>query len=122
MKHKLSFLLIFAAIFGNIAFAQNSNYSELTKRYSSKYFAGPVLMYDCHAKHWVCTDEDALRECEQSRELALSSNDEVLPCAYFKTFDDIRSCVNKNLSLVSDPRSMRFCYHPKVFDRTILFN
>jgi hypothetical protein len=119
---KFIILLVFVApqAYGD-AISANTSYAELDKRYSDKYYSGRYLMYDCHDQHWVCTDIQEVRECQRLLERSIAMKEDILPCQYFKEFDNIKDCVLENLRLVANPTSKRFCYHPSVFKRNILF-
>jgi hypothetical protein len=113
------FLLLF---FISQALAQEfDSINVLTKQFSAKYYGGNFLVYDCYAQHWVCTEKDAVAECLKNRERAILLKDEILPCAVVQEFQDIQKCVIANQKLVDNPHQTRFCYHPDVFKRLILF-
>jgi len=120
MKLLYSFFFILHIMTG--AYSQeNDSINILTKQFSAKYFGGNFLVYDCYAQHWVCTEKDAVADCQKSRERAILLKDEILPCSVVQEFQDIQQCVLANQKLVNQPHQTRFCYHPDVFKRMILF-
>jgi len=100
---------------------ERDNLNILTKQFSAKYFGGNILLYDCHAKHWVCTEKDAAYDCNKERERSILLKEEILPCSVVAEYKDIQECIVMNQKVVNQPHQTRFCYHPDVFKRMILF-
>jgi hypothetical protein len=120
MKLLCSFFYILL-IFSGAQAQERDSLNVLTKQFSAKYFGGNILIYDCYAQHWVCTEKDAAADCKKDRDRAILLKDEILPCAIVQEFQDIQQCVIANQKLVDQPHQTRFCYHPDVFKRMILF-
>lgn len=78
------------------------------------YERGPVLIYDCISKHWVCTGEIEQARSLNERKFSILENEDRLPCAPIKKFSSDIACIKKQIELVNLNVENRFCMHPKL--------
>lgn len=76
---------------------------------SEKYEAGPYLIYDCQAKHYVCVLENYYKDCETLRAQNIHERKLDLGCAPLGMLPNKKSCFQKQLFLVSQNHGTRFC-------------
>lgn len=94
----------------------SQEYTGDSIRISDKYYSGQFLIYDCASKHWTCVDEDNLKECLESKKVAITDNEKTFPCIYFEEYDTIKKCNAFMQTKVNAPDSKRFC-HNKAFKK-----
>jgi hypothetical protein len=85
----------------------------LDNELSVLYSRGGYLLYDCQSKHWVCTSKNEKVRCDNARKFAIKENEENLPCAIIKLFDDEKSCQKKQQIIIDSAMENRFCMHPE---------
>lgn len=82
-------------------------------RLSVKYTKGPILIYDCLDKHWVCTDKVEAKNCNDKRRYEELEKNENYPCAVFETFETNKQCIKKQKELIDQAIHVIFCVNPK---------
>jgi hypothetical protein len=95
-------------------------FNDKQMRYSSKYYSGPYLIYDCLDNHWVCADKLAVTQCRLNNKLRETADKALKSCVIYKEYEKTKFCIEKNTQLVSDNASMRRCYVEKYFKKVIL--
>lgn len=103
--------MIFMTLFWlMMAFADSEKFDPRYDIFSNKYEAGPYLLYDCEAKHWVCTEEITYKECEEKRKAeVLSDVNTHHSCAPVGKFVGKKSCYDRQLFMVSQNFGSRVC-------------
>jgi hypothetical protein len=74
------------------------------------YEAGPYLIYDCQARHWACVIREQFDECVAQREQDTFEFKMHLSCGHFEEFPDYLSCSKRQLFMISNNYSNRFCW------------
>lgn len=78
------------------------------------YSRGGHLVYDCLAKHWVCTGKNEVSRCDDDRKNSIKDMEQALPCAVIKKFENEKECQIRQLELINEGYQNRFCVHPEV--------
>jgi hypothetical protein len=76
---------------------------------SDKYLAGEYLIYDCQEGHWVCVMEIFSEECRSLHEEDKRLGNVRARCAPIEKMASKRSCFQRQLFLVGQNYSNRFC-------------
>ena len=112
---KLLVVLILIPILSFNAFPQNVekniDVSLDDPQMSLKYLKGAHLIFDCFDNHWVCTTSPQRDSCVEQREKAIDRNQLNLPCAYWKSFSSVDTCVEEQVSLINKGMQFSFCLH-----------
>jgi hypothetical protein len=80
---------------------------------SLKYQRGNYLVYDCMAKHWVCTGKSEYDLCLEQRVVGLLDKNNRMPCGAFSYFDSEKKCQKYQMKLIDRGEGTRFCYNTK---------
>lgn len=88
---------------------------------SKKWTAGPHLIYDCDARHWVCVHDLGQAQCEDQRLNKLASGARTLGCAPGQVFESREACWQMQQKLVQQALYPRTCLHPNARKRFIGF-
>ena len=93
MSYFKSFLLsIF--LLPTFSFAgQEPIYEKPNKVISSRYIAGPYLIYQCENKHFACISLLNYQECEEARETSIKRKESRLSCAPLRKFENPNKCL-----------------------------
>ena len=81
---------------------------------SLKYQRGKYLVYDCSAKHWVCTSFIEHKVCKDEREIAKLDKNLLLPCGAFNVFVSEKECNLYQQKLTSRNSSTIFCVNKEM--------
>ncbi len=81
---------------------------------SAKYERGEYLLYDCEAKHWVCTVESEFKRCKLQREIDERLENPQVSCAPIKKYASNESCIQKQIRLTNADMQNRFCRHSEL--------
>jgi|GEM_PF-1570752 len=82
---------------------------EQGENLSDKYRAGPYLIYDCTAEHFVCADVENQVECDVSREKSFVKKSERLPCAVLKQYSSRDVCLEEQSKFMLN-KKYDFCF------------
>lgn len=66
---------------------------------SFKYRKGPYLLYDCHKRHYVCTEKAEFKQCVDYRRVNRKYRDIKYDCVSFKKFDESSACQVEQVKL-----------------------
>lgn len=108
MKIICLFFFLMAPLLAQETKALNG-YDPRVDEISDNYEAGPYLIYDCQAGHWVCVLAPYYLSCQQQREKDLKSGSLSLSCAPMGEFLNKKSCFQQQLFLVGQAQGNRFC-------------
>ena len=79
---------------------------------SDEWFAGPALVYDCEAQHWVCASPFDHADCARTREEELRRGKHLLTCVPATTYESGKQCQVELARLVAQGAYPRLCLHP----------
>lgn len=83
------------------------------------YEAGEFLIYDCEEKHWTCVLESYYQDCQAKRAKDLENpNSYDHTCVPVETFPNKRACFQRQLFLVTNNYSQRFCQKEEWKEKT----
>lgn len=85
------------------------------------YQKGSFLVYDCKARHWVCTRELEYKRCQRHRKNAILDNNLELPCASFDIFKENKDCWKRQQELTDVAKYEQFCSHPNKVENRLTF-
>ena len=88
---------------------------------SGKYLGGPVLLYDCEEKHWVCVSGDDAQNCDKTRATEGEKKQIALSCARGTVFETKSTCLYQLRTLTMRGNVPRACLHPDHRSRFIGF-
>lgn len=88
---------------------------------SSKYVAGPRLIYDCADKHWACVEETSYQNCQESHDKDTTIGRTELSCFPSLVFATKRECYARIRQLVVRGDVPRLCLLPRERQRFIGF-
>ena len=77
---------------------------------SSRYKAGPFLIYDCRDQFYACVDSDGDDSCRDVRDESIKNKENRYPCAPLRKFQDKEACLVKNYEVIESVAFKRFCF------------
>lgn len=87
-------------------------YDPTRDNISGKYYAGPVLIYDCEDKHWACVSELDAELCQKKRAGEVSRGKIDLSCMAGEKFERKWRCQQQMRVLVARGNVPHACVHP----------
>ncbi len=102
-------LKLFVFLWSSVVLAQTGE----RERISNRYYKGPVLIYDCRDRHFVCVDQVSADDCHQGRTEALKKNRFDLVCAPLKVFKTEPECVAEHYRRVHEGVDKSWCYNER---------
>jgi hypothetical protein len=119
-------LMLFCLLFTNHIYSDSgekylNGYEAKVDIISEKYEAGPFLIYDCEAGHYVCVLAEYHKDCEDQRAKAIHEKKLEMGCAPIAELPNKKSCFQKQLFLVSQNHGTRFCTGPDWKQKEIEF-
>lgn len=119
-------LMLFCLLFTLNSWAQESSkalsgFDPVADVISDGLETGSWLIYDCENKHWTCVLESYYQACEEKRNEDIEARKTQLRCAPIGEFPTKKSCFQRQLYLVGQNYSTRFCMGEELREREIRF-
>lgn len=78
-----------------------------------RYFSGPVLVYDCRDRHFICTSMLNAIDCRDQRDNSINLDRFELPCVPIKKYNSDEECIKEQYKRMHQIADLRWCYNNK---------